>query len=60
MKRSRSSHPEVYVKKEFLKILQNSQKNTCAGVSFEQIYKSKMFSCEFFVIFKNTYSEKHL
>ena len=31
---SRSSRMEVFFKKSFLKILQNSQENTCAGVSF--------------------------
>ena len=28
------SRPEVFCKKVFLKILQNSQENTCAKVSF--------------------------
>ena len=28
------SHQSCYMKKVFLKILQNSQENTCAGVSF--------------------------
>ena len=32
--RSRSSRPEVFCKKVFLKISQNSQENTCARVSF--------------------------
>ena len=31
---TRSSHPEVFCKKMFLKILQISQKNVFAGVSF--------------------------
>ena len=31
---TRSSHPEVFCKKMFLKILQNSQKNAFAGVPF--------------------------
>ena len=30
----RSSHPEVFCKKVFLKILQNSQENTCTRVTF--------------------------
>ena len=30
----RSSHPEVFYKKVFLEISQNSQKNTCARVFF--------------------------
>ena len=29
----RSSHPEVFCKKLFLKMLQNSQENTCAEVT---------------------------
>ena len=29
-----SSHPEVFYKKVFLEILQNSQENTCARASF--------------------------
>ena len=31
---TRNSHPEVFCKKIFLNILQNSQKNVLAGVSF--------------------------
>ena len=31
MKKSRSSRPEVFCTKGFLKISQNSQENTCAG-----------------------------
>ena len=31
---TRNSHPEVFCKKIFLNILQNSQKNVYAGVSF--------------------------
>ena len=34
MKKSRSSHPEVFCKKRLLKILQNSQENTCVEVLF--------------------------
>ena len=30
----RSSHPEVFCQTMFLKILQNSQKNIFAGISF--------------------------
>ena len=30
----RSSRPEVFCKKKFLEILQNSQENTCPRVSF--------------------------
>ena len=41
----RRSHPGVFCKKVFLKILQNSQENSCARV----------FTCEFCEIFKNTF-----
>ena len=45
-------------KKLFLKILQNSQENTCARASFEQTLLKKEilahgFSCKFCKIFKN-------
>ena len=55
------------VKKVFLQILQNSQENTCARVSFliefqAQAYNfiknetlAQMFSCEFCAIFKNIF-----
>ena len=33
----RNSRPEVFCKKVFLEILQNSQENTCARVSTEQL-----------------------
>ena len=42
------------VKKAFLEISQNSQENTCAGVSFLR----KLFSCELCEISKNTYFHK--
>ena len=37
----------------FLNILQNSQENTCARISF--LIKLQVFSCEFCEIFKNTF-----
>ena len=47
------------VKKVFLKISQNSQKNTCAGVSFLMKFQAwglaQVFSCEFSKISKNTF-----
>ena len=43
----RSSRPEV-----FLKILQNSQENTC---EFKKGTMAQVFSCEFFEISKNTF-----
>ena len=42
-----------YVKKMFLKILQNSQENICVKVEKETL--AQMFSCEFCEIFKNTF-----
>ena len=67
-----SSHPRSSIKKVFLIILQNTQKNTCAGVSFlikllaeasnfiniETL--TKVFSCELCEIFKNTFFTEHL
>ena len=55
------------VKKVFLEILQNSQENTCARVSFliklqassnfiKKETLAKVFSCEFYEISKNTFS----
>ena len=53
------SHPEVFYKKVFLEISQNSQENTCARVSFLKICRpeacnfiknealAQMFSCNF-------------
>ena len=66
------SHPEVFYKKVFLEISQNSQENTCARVSFLKICRpevcnfiknealAQMFSCEFCKISKNTFFYKHL
>ena len=59
-----SSQPEVICKKKvFLKISQNSQENNCAWVSFLkklELLKKKtlaqVFSCEFWKIYKNTFS----
>ena len=57
------------MKKVFLKVWQNSQKNTCAKVSFLiklQAYNFKketlaqVFSCEFCKIFKNTPLREHI
>ena len=54
----------VKKKKVFLKILQNSQENTCARVSFliklqanfiEKETLAQLFSCEFCEIFKKTF-----
>ena len=60
------------VKKVFLKILQNSQENTCARVSFLikllvwglqlclEKTPAQVFSCEFSEISKNTFFTEHL
>ena len=52
------------MKNVFLKISQNSQKNTC-GVSGLQLYLKKRlqhsgFLCEFCKIFKSKFSVEHL
>ena len=53
----RSSRPEEFCKKDVLRILQNSQENTCARVSFLISCKpsAQVFSSEFCKIFKNTF-----
>ena len=62
----RSSHWRCSAKKVFLKISQNSQKNTCARVSFfiklpaKKETPGQLFSCECCKIFKNTLSTEHL
>ena len=48
----------VYKKKVFLEISQNSQKNTCARISF--LIKLQVFSCEFCEISKSTIFTEHL
>ena len=54
------------VKKVFLEILQNSQENTCARVSFlicnfiKKETLAQVFSCEFCEISKNTFYTEHL
>ena len=48
------------VKKLFLEISQNSQKNTCASVSFFIKLLTQVFSCEFCEIRKNTFFTEHL
>ena len=56
----------MFCKNLFLKILKNSQENTCAGFFLIKLYASnlqhlkeetpaKLFSCKFCEIFKNTY-----
>ena len=59
---NRSSRPEVFCKKGFLEISQNSQENTCARVSFFNFIKKltlvQVFSCEFCEISKSTFFYK--
>ena len=67
---NRSSRPEVFYKKVFLEISQNSQENTCARVSFliklhtkannfiKKETLTQMFSSAFWEIFKNTFYYK--
>ena len=64
----RSSRPDVFCKKVFLEILQNSQENNCARLSFLitlqasslHLYwkrdSTQAFSCEFCKILKNIFS----
>ena len=43
------------VKKVYLEISQNVQKNTCATVSFLIKLQAEVFSCEFCGIYKKTF-----
>ena len=66
-KSARSSCPEMFHKKGVLEISQNSQENTCAGVSFLTKWQAsacifikketlaQVFSCKFCEIFKNIF-----
>ena len=70
-KNFKSSHQKCSIKKVFLQILQNSQENTCARVSFLikllvwvlQLIKketlAQVFLCEFCQIFKNNFFTEH-
>ena len=49
----------VLQKKIFLKVFQYSRENTCVEVSFEET-SAQAFSCEYCVIYKNTFFEEHL
>ena len=65
---TRSSHPEVFCKKTFLKILQNSQKNVWspfliklqAWGSATLLKKTPVLSCEIYKLFISNYFEEHL
>ena len=56
----RSSRPEVFFKGGVLRILQNSQKNNCDGVSFKLETPTKVFSCEFCKISLTAFFKEHL
>ena len=63
-KKRRTSHQRFSVKNVFIEILQNSQENTCARVSFlikviwHYVKKTlaQVFFCEFYEISKSTFS----
>ena len=65
---SRSSCPEVICKKAALKTMQNSQKNTCLGVSLQAFRSAALLKRDsstdvflwFCEIFKNTYFKEYL
>ena len=59
IERVRSSRPEVFYKKVFLKISQNLQENTCARIFINKETLAQVFSYEFCEIFKNTFSIEH-
>ena len=50
----------VLYKKVFLKIVQNSQENTCVRDSFLMKRLAQVFSSEFSEIFKNTFFTEHI
>ena len=51
----------VLQKKLLLKMLQNSQENTCARVNFiKKETLAQVFSCDFCEIFKKTFFTEHL
>ena len=68
----KSIHRRCSIRKVFLKILQNSQENTCTRVLFliklqaeacnfiKKETLAQVFSCEFCEIFKNTFFTGHL
>ena len=68
----RSSHRRCFVRKVFLEILENSQENTCARVSFliklqasacnfiKKETLAQLFCCEFCKIYKDTFFTEHL
>ena len=65
--RVRSSHRKCSAKKIVLKISENSQEKTCAGVSYsspatlsKKETPAQVFSCKFWDIVKNTYFAEHL
>ena len=64
-KNTRSSHQRCSVKKGFLQISQNSQENTCVGISFlinfiKKETPTQMFSCEFAKFLSTRFFTEHL
>ena len=62
----RSRHRRCSIEKLFLKILQNSQENTCIEVSYlitcnfiKKENPTQVLSCEFCESFKNTFFTEH-
>ena len=47
------------LKKVFLKVYQDSQKNMCQNLFFDKMYSGTGVSCEFCKIFKNTIFAEH-
>ena len=60
--KTRSSHSEVFYKKGFLKVSQNSRENACARACnfIKKETLVQVFSCEFYKILKNTFFTEHL
>ena len=57
----KTSHRRYSIEKLFLKTLQHSRENTCAGISFyQQETPKQVLFCEYCKIFKNNYFEEHL
>ena len=71
MSKTRSTHLRCSIKKDFLKILQNSQEDSCARFFFNKVAGkarnfikketlAKVWFCEICEIFKNTFFTEHL
>ena len=58
--RDRISCPKVFCEKVFLKILQYSKENTCAGNFIKKSLRNRCFLVNFANLFKNAYFKEHL